>query len=280
MKHPVIKKRFISLLILLLPICVLAQNIEYEKSENIFYLDSTLEDITDYQKKMCLLDIYYPKTKDKVPVIIWIHGGGLTSGKKHIPWGLKKKGCIIVAVDYRLAPKVKGEVCISDTASSIAWVFNNIEAYNGDPNLIFVSGASAGGYLALMTVMDKKMLNKHGIDSDRVAGLVPFTGHTITHFTIRKENGIPSKQPIIDEFAPLYYVRKDAPPILLITGDRNLELLGRYEENAYFYRMMKVCGNNDITQYEMAGYGHDMAGPAYRLLLNFVEKIKKQKNNI
>jgi hypothetical protein len=33
--------------------------------------------------------------------------------------------------------------------------------------------------------------------------------------------------------APLYHVRKDAPPLLLITGDRDLELLGRYQENAY-----------------------------------------------
>ena len=39
-------------------------------------------------------------------------------------------------------------------------------------------------------------------------------------------------QPLLDEMAPLYHVRDDAPPLLLITGDRELEMLGRYEENA------------------------------------------------
>jgi xanthosine utilization system XapX-like protein len=43
-------------------------------------------------------------------------------------------------------------------------------------------------------------------------------------------------------FSALYHVRADAPPLLLITGDRELELLGRYEENAYLMRMMKIKG--------------------------------------
>ena len=60
-----------------------------------------------------------------------------------------------------------------------------------------------------------------------------------------KRNGIEGEQPIIDKYAPLYHVRADAPPLLLITGDRELELLGRYEENTYMYRMMKVAGHNE-----------------------------------
>jgi len=49
----------------------------------------------------------------------------------------------------------------------------------------------------------------------------------------------------VDDLAPLYHVRKDAPPLLLITGDRELEMLGRYKENAYLWRMMKVVGHTD-----------------------------------
>lgn len=55
-------------------------------------------------------------------------------------------------------------------------------------------------------------------------------------------NGIDNLQPTVDEFAPLFHVRKDAPPLVLITGDRELELFGRYEENAYMWRMMKLSG--------------------------------------
>jgi hypothetical protein len=58
--------------------------------------------------------------------------------------------------------------------------------------------------------------------------------------------GISGKQPIIDKMAPLYHVRADAPPLLIITGDRKLEMLGRYEENAYMMRMMKVAGHDRV----------------------------------
>ena len=57
----------------------------------------------------------------------------------------------------------------------------------------------------------------------------------------------------------------------MITGDREKELLGRYEENAYFYRMMKVAGHEDIELIELHGYGHQMTEPAFPLLLNFVK---------
>ena len=59
----------------------------------------------------------------------------------------------------------------------------------------------------------------------KIVGLIPFSGHAITHFTVRKEKGIPSTQPIIDELAPLFHVSADTPPLLLITGGRELEML-------------------------------------------------------
>jgi hypothetical protein len=71
-------------------------------------------------------------------------------------------------------------------------------------------------------------------------------------------------------------VRKNAPPILLITGDREKELLGRYEENAYLFRMLKVSGHKDVTLFELDGYGHDMTDPAHPLLLDFVKRIERR----
>lgn len=272
------QRLFIVFLLIIFPCTLVGQTNDYARENGIYYFSEDTV-ATNYQKEKCLLDVYYHKTDKKVPVIIWFHGGGLTGGGREIPESLKNHGYVVVGVGYRLATsKVKAEVSITDAAAALAWVFKNIQKYNGNPEAIFVSGHSAGGYLALMTVMNKELLKTHGIDANQVAGLVPFSGHTITHFTIRSERGIPGEQPIIDEFAPLHYVRKDAPPILLITGDRELEMLGRYEENAYFYRMMKVSGHEGITLYEMDGYGHNMAEPAYPLLLNFVRNNTKKTN--
>ena len=64
--------------------------------------------------------------------------------------------------------------------------------------------------------------------------------------------------------------------MLLITGNREKELLGRYEEVAYFYRMMKVVEHPDVELMELDGYGHNMVYPAIPLLLNFIgEKTRK-----
>ena len=124
-----------------------------------------------------------------------------------------------------------------------------------------------------MVGLDKRWLAAHDIDSDDLAGLIPFSGHTITHFTVRKERGIEGTQPVIDEMAPLFHVRQDCPPLLLITGDRELEMLGRYEENAYLWRMMKVVKHPDVQLMELDGFDHGgMAEPAHALLLKFVKQ--------
>lgn len=123
--------------------------------------------------------------------------------------------------------------------------------------------------------LDPQYLKVHGIDANRIAGLIPFSGHTITHMTVREERGIKGSQPIIDELAPLYHVRADAPPLLLITGDRELELLGRYEENAYLMRMMRVAGHRDTRLMELDGYGHGMTEPAFPLLITEIRRISE-----
>ena len=183
-----------------------------------------------------------------------------------------------MGVNYRLYPKIGAPKYIEDAAAAVAWVMHNIEKYGGDPKAVFVSGHSAGGYLASMVGLDKRWLKAHEVDADQIAGLIPFSGHAITHFTVREERGIKGTQPIIDDLAPLYHVRPDAPPLLLITGDRELELLGRYEENAYLMRMMKVAGHKDTRIMELDGYGHGMTAPAFPLLINEVRSIMDENN--
>lgn len=253
-----------------------AQKLEYETKSNIQYYNSNINKSDIYINERCVLDIYYPKNTKNFATIVWFHGGGLTEGSKEIPEALKNKGFAIIGVNYRLAPKVKAAKAIEDAAAAVAWAFNNMAVYGGDTSKIFVSGHSAGGYLGLMIGLDKKWLQKEGIDANKIAGLIPFSGQCITHFQIRKENGIPDTQPTIDAFAPLYYVRADAPPLLLITGDRELEMLGRYEENAYLLRMMKLVGHKQTKLYELDGYGHGMTEPGFPLLVNEVNRIIKE----
>jgi len=269
--------------LVVIAICLLMQTLsfsqaeqkEYETVENISYLDSP---ITDYAKERCKLDIYYPVGVEDYATIVWFHGGGIKAGSKHISDLLKGKGVAVVAVNYRLHPKVKAPIYIEDAAAATAWTMKHIAEYGGDPNKVFVSGHSAGGYLTSMIGLDKSYLAKYGEDADDLAGLIPFSGHTITHFTIRAEMGIDGKQVVVDKYAPLHHIRNDSPPYIIITGDREEELLGRYEENAYMYRMMLINGHKNTKLLELDGFNHgEMAQPAYHLLLQEVKEILRKR---
>jgi len=277
------KNNILLLLFVGFGIAIYSQDNQYITKSNIRYYTDSLNYADDYSRQKCVLDICYPKNIKGFATIVWIHGGGLTSGEKEMPEALLEKGYCLVSVNYRLSPNVKSPTYIEDATAAVAWVFNNIGELGGDTSLIFVSGHSAGGYLTCMIGLDKRWLQTYNIDANKIAGLLSLSGQTITHFTIRQERGIEETRPIIDELAPLYHVRPDAPALWLITGDRNFELLGRYEENAYLYRMMIIVGHKNTKLYELQGYGHGMTEPAFPLVLREVQQTIKAKielNNI
>jgi len=269
-------KTIIAIFFLFFAILANAQETSYKNIENIHYYPKKVIQADAYIKERCILDIHYPENIERFATVVWFHGGGLQNGSKYTPEALMEKGIAVVAVNYRLYPQVSPAACIEDAAASVAWVFNNIEKYGGDSSKIFLCGHSAGGYLALMVGMDKSWLAAHQIDANRIAGLIPYSGHTITHLAVRHSQGIAQEQPTIDNLAPLFHVRPDAPPLLMITGDRELEMLGRYEENAYMWRMMKVAGHKNCKLMELDGFNHgEMASPALEILLKEIKVLDK-----
>lgn len=253
---------------------LMAQN-HYSFQRDINYRGGSESD--EYMSAMCKLDIAHVAQSTGKPVIVWFHGGGLTGGRREIPQELLQDSIIVVGVEYRLSSKATIDEIIDDAAASTAWVIGNIGKYGGDKRKVFLSGHSAGGYLADMLALDKSRLGKYGIDADSLAGVIPFSGQCITHFEARDRQGIHPLQPTIDNLAPLYHVRENCPPFLIISGDREKELYGRYEEQAYLWRMLKLRGNRDVTLYELDGFDHGgMCRPAFPLLLQFVRDHSPQ----
>ena len=212
------------------------------------------ENPTEYQEEKCQLDLYLPpESSEKFPVVVFFHGGGITGGNRGGP-DLSEKGIGLVAPSYRLHPKAQCPDYLNDAADAVAWTFRNIEKYGGDPKRIFVSGSSAGSYLASLITMDKSWLEKRGVDIDQVAGLIPVSGHMITHFTVRKERGISATCGLSDEFAPLFHVRRTPFPIFIQCGDDDYP--GRQEENRLFVAMMVKYAKqpeSEITYLEYPG---------------------------
>ncbi|MGE1109644.1 alpha/beta hydrolase [Bacillus wiedmannii] len=106
------------------------------------------------------LKIYRPKSNDQsLPALLWIHGGGYILGSADENDILcvrfaKEANCMVVNVDYRLAPEHPYPAPIEDCYAALKWMADNAEALNIDSNRIGVAGASAGGGLtAALTLL-------------------------------------------------------------------------------------------------------------------------------
>lgn len=260
-------KRILSLLaaVIVATAAMAADAWHYATKSNISYTQSK----DAYARERCQLDVYYPTDGHDAPVVVWFHGGGLTGGNRFVPEELTEAGLVVVAVNYRLMPRAQMSDCIDDAACAVAWAFAHAAEFNGSARKVYVTGHSAGGYLTSMIGLDKHWLAKYNVDANSIAALLPLSGQAITHFARREQQGIPAYQATIDEYAPLTFVRPDAAPMLVISGDRNEEMNGRYEEQAYFWRMMLLCGHKKVWLYEMQGYNH---GEMYRPGLGVVKK--------
>ncbi|MBO5780452.1 MAG: alpha/beta hydrolase [Muribaculaceae bacterium] len=262
-------KAILRILLLILPLTL--QAADYAFVRNIAYRPNSTD---SYADEMCRLDVAYIPGATDCDVVVWYHGGGLTGGQRDIPSQLLTDSLIVVGVEYRLSPKVTIDEIIDDAAASTAWVVRNIKLYGGNPDRVFLSGHSAGGYLIDMIGLDKSRLEAYGIDANSIAGIAPFSGQCITHYEARARQGIPPLQPTIDRLAPLYHVRADAPPMLILSGDREHEMYGRYEEQAYFWRMLRLTGHPDVTLIELPGTDHgSMVSPGFPHLLHFIHRL-------
>jgi len=105
---------------------------------------------SDNLQKLDVFTLDGAKSK-KLPVLLFVHGGGFTRGDKHaafypdnITLWAANSGMVGVNINYRLAPGVPWPGGVKDLAAAISWTKANIARYGGDPNRIVLFGHSAG----------------------------------------------------------------------------------------------------------------------------------------
>jgi len=108
--------------------------------------------------------LYYPKGDSPFPVVVYFHGGGWVIGNLDTHHAFchalsKSSGCLVVAVDYRLAPEYRYPAAVEDAYAATCWVAENAEAIQADNRRIAVLGDSAGGTQATVVAM---MARDHG----------------------------------------------------------------------------------------------------------------------
>lgn len=186
-----------------------------------------------------LLDVYAPQAQQgKLPLVIWIHGGGWISGSRAwCPRFLVQRGYILATIDYRLAPGAAWPAQIQDCKAAVRFLRANADKFGIDPDKIGVWGASAGGHLAAMlgTTGGIKILEGDGGNggiSSGVQAVCDFAGPTDLEKLLKDKARTPAvafAEKLLGSMtgeagktaSPTNYVNKDDPPFLIMHGQND-----------------------------------------------------------
>jgi acetyl esterase len=187
------------------------------------------------------MDYYAPKGSGIHPAVVLIHGGGYQRGdsksgsEAYCADFLAPAGYAVFSINYRLAPKYPYPKMVHDVERSIRYIRHNAARWNLDPQQIALVGGSAGGFLSNMAGLLNAAGDPHAKDpvdreSARVQAVVTlFAQSSFATVPLNKDVHAlldpliqqKGEQEALTEASPITYVTKDAPPFLLIQGDKD-----------------------------------------------------------
>ncbi len=219
-------------------------------------VERTAEGVTFGPHNGNQLDIYSTAAKGNAlrPVMVFFYGGGWANGKRgeysYAARPFVENGYVVVVPDYRHVPEVVFPGFLEDSAAAVKWVQANIAQYGGDPARVSVAGHSAGAYNALMLALDPQWLGDNPVHS-----AISLAGPTDFYpFTSKRAIEAMSKAPDPLATQPISFVRKDAPPILLIHGTADTVVRVRNANSLYD---KQTAAGGDITRHRYEGASHD-----------------------
>jgi acetyl esterase/lipase len=192
-----------------------------------------------------------PETGDRVPAVVFVHGGGWRLGSRHsvgpmyrdvspTPFErLARAGVAVASIDYRLTGEATWPAQLHDAKAAVRWLRARAGELGIDPERIAAWGESSGGHLAALLALtgdDAALEGEVGITgpSSRVSAVVAWfapcdvaavatdTGADPDDATTREAQLLGAPAPSVPELAaqasPLTHVSPDAPPVLLLHG--------------------------------------------------------------
>lgn len=242
-----------------------------DPEDPIWYKEFFADGEPEYSEDCMYLNIWAPAASvghpaDKIPVAVWIHGGGFVQGycfeKEMDGMEWAKRGVILVTIPYRLGKigfEENGPLGLKDQVAALKWVRDNIQAFGGDPSNVTIFGQSAGAISCkyLHTMPEAKDLFVRSImqsggginDMSWHPELPEGTGGEIIPEKV--EEGCFDAKPVMmgwvaqdpdflgkqttTEFADILTARTDSRPVFVYAFNRNLpgEAEGEMDFGAY-----------------------------------------------
>jgi acetyl esterase/lipase len=204
------------------------------------------------------LDLYVPSnTATPKRVLVFFYGGGWNSGSKDgylfAARPFVEAGYIVAIPDYRIYPEVRFPAFVEDGAAALRWVADNAGRHGGETNNVYLAGHSAGAHTAALLALDTRYLQAQRLPATYIAAVAALAGpHDFTpnSATLRE---IFSTAPDLRQMQPTNFVRANAPPMFLATGDEDTTVLPRNSIN--LANALKARGNTvELKLYP--GIGH------------------------
>jgi acetyl esterase/lipase len=186
----------------------------------------------DADKERHRLDLYLPAGSGEFPVMLFVHGGGWKNGNKaefeFLGKTLAGRGIGVVAINYRLFPKVKFPANVEDVARAFAWTHENIARYGGRADRLYLGGHSAGGHLVSLIATDESYLKAHKLSLSDVRGVLSISGL----YAIRQ-----GRFPLFEDTpegakkaSPIHQVQANHPPFLVVYAEQDFPRFGEMAE--------------------------------------------------
>jgi acetyl esterase/lipase len=174
------------------------------------------------------LDVWRPSgtAEAKRPVLIFWYGGGWAKGNRRAyafaARAFAKAGFVVVVPDYRKVPSIRFPAFLQDGAQAVKWTRDHVAEYGGDPNRIAIVGHSAGAYTVAMLALDRRWLEAEGVDPGIVKAAVGLSG-PYDFYPFTSSRAVEAMKGVADPATtqPINFARADAPPMLLVHGDKD-----------------------------------------------------------
>lgn len=266
---------FLTCLILIFVVgCSVNQNERVVKQEG-FEIINDIDYVGDGLKKQTL-DLFYFNSTEKVPLIIFVHGGGWKKGGKGgcMAKEFLKEGYAVACLNYRLSDQAKFPAQIQDVKAAVRLLRANADKYNLDSNKFAAWGDSAGGHLVSLLgtsagVKEFEVGLNLGVSS-QVQFVVDWYGPTDPIKIINLKDKFSEYYDAagqllgdkkLEEYSkekiqlmnPINYVDSKDPTFLIIHGDKDRTV--PVEQSREFYQALKKAGVK-VTYQEIKGEGH------------------------
>ncbi len=253
---------------------------------------------------MGMMDIYTPeKISGQLPILIYIHGGGWTTGSKLTTTRqcvtISREGYLVISVKYRLGPQYTHPAQLEDITLVLKWLINNKDKYNANINRIFFGGSSAGAHLACLSVCvatNNKLMERIGLEfpvtGSQIAGSILISGgynmenivdsgFFMIRTMVQSYTGTrnPSEYKYKDQISPVHHITEEFPPAFIAAGGRDklfgqsIELIDELDKKERPYDKLLFDKNMKCAKHAFLHYYYkECSKQTYKGIIEFMNK--------